>query len=172
VTKIFWALSKFKNWPRPSVSLSPKSALNSRLQITNSLLSGEVKVGICHSETGPGRKFEIDPSSEPLSEKPLSSPVPIHKLAIGEGGQSTKTPLQEGSRVAILMWLPKLFVYEKSALTPILTKKFKNAGGGIGGLSQKFFRHFQNSKIGETLRNPTIRNPLSAPIPNHKLDIE
>jgi hypothetical protein len=61
-------------------------------------------------------------------------------------------PLQDGFQVANLMWLPKLFVYEKSALTPILTKKFKNAGGGIGGLSQKFFGHFQNSKIGRDLR--------------------
>jgi hypothetical protein len=28
VTKIFSTLSKFKNWPRPSVTISPKSTLN------------------------------------------------------------------------------------------------------------------------------------------------
>jgi hypothetical protein len=60
VTKIFWALSKFKNWPRPSVSLSPKSALNIRLQITNSILDRGAKVHIHHSKRGPSRKFEID----------------------------------------------------------------------------------------------------------------
>jgi hypothetical protein len=69
-------------------------------------------------------------------------------------------PLQVGSGSRIRGMVPKLFVYEKSALTPILTKKFKNAGGGIGGLSQKFFRHFQNSKIGRDPQKPNY--PKSA----------
>jgi hypothetical protein len=70
--------------------------------------------------------------------------------------------------------VPNLFVYEKSALTPILTKKFKNAGGRDRGLSQKFFDTFKIQKLAETASKPLseIRSQHQLQVTNSLLDGE
>jgi hypothetical protein len=163
VTKIFWALSNFKNWPRPSETHSLKTHSQHRLQVTNSLLDREVKVGICHSETGPSGKFEVDPLLGTSLRKPAlrSDSNPQFGYRTGRSKSENATP----SRV----WIansrhgPKTIRIRKVSVNPDSDQKIQKCRGRDRGVVTKIFwalSKFKKVRDPSETRSP---NPLSTP---------